>query len=165
MKIVALAGFALLALGAFALLPRPAPRAGSEPLHYGRDACSRCRMLLAEPGFAGEIRDARGQLTRYDDLGCLIGALREAHVETPEAWVEDHATHQLVPLLRAALVAGERIRTPMGHGIVAFADPEAARAFATAHGARVVALEALLRKPAPLAHASPALHQEGSFPR
>ena len=162
MKIVALAGFALVALGAFALLPRPAPRAGSEPLRYGRDACSRCRMLLAEPGFAGEMRDARGQLTRYDDLGCLIGALREVNVETPEAWVEDHATHQLVPLLRAALVAGERIRTPMGHGIVAFADHQSASAYAALHGARVVALEELLRAPARLAHSGPAPHHEGS---
>ena len=151
MKILAL--FAAVALAGFAGLSalRPAPRSGPEPLRYGADACSRCRMLLSEPGFAGEMRSARGELTRYDDVGCLLRALRESRTETPEAWVEDHQTRALVPLLKAALVAGKRVRTPMGHGIVAFADQAQARAFAEEHGARIIPLEELLRHPDQLA--------------
>ena len=167
MKAGALVGLLLLALGAFVVLLRPAPRSGPEPLRYGRDACTRCRMLLGEPGFAGEMRDAHGQLTRYDDIGCLIRALQRAHGETPEAWVEDHASHRLVPLLRATLVSAVgstagQIRTPMGYGIVAFADPVGARAFAASHGARVVALEELLRTPEELAGSGKTADQEGS---
>ena len=163
MKTFAVFAAAALAGVAGLWLLRPAPRSGPEPLRYGRDACSRCRMLLSEPGFAGEMRDARGKLTRYDDLGCLLRALREAHAETTEVWVEDRQTKALLPLLKAALVAGKRVKTPMGHGIVAFVDARAARAFADAQGARIVPLEELLRDPDWLASA--ALHTEESAPR
>jgi copper chaperone NosL len=160
-KPLAMALLAMLVVGSLVVLVRPAPRSGPEPVRYGRDACARCRMLLSEPGFAGEIRDARGNLARYDDLGCLLGALREAHTQT-QAWVEDHRSRALVPLLSAALVAGGSVRTPMGHGIVAFADAQDARAFAEERGARVVPLEELLRTPGPIARAA---HQEGSAHR
>lgn len=162
MKAAVIAFAAVAALAAALVLLRPSPRSGPEPIRYGRDACARCRMLLSEPGFAGEIRDARGALTRYDDVGCLVRALRETRIQTPEAWIEDHQAGQLVPLLTATLVAGERVRTPMGYGIVAFADAQAARAFAAAHGARVVPIEELLRNPDHSARDHAGTHEEGS---
>jgi copper chaperone NosL len=117
---------------------------GPEPIRWGRDTCARCRMHLSQPGFAGELRDRAGVLHKYDDLGCLVAAVVAARVEVPEAWVEDHAGGGFVPLLSAHLVRADAVRTPMGHGVVAFADEAAARAFAATHGGQVVALEALL---------------------
>jgi copper chaperone NosL len=120
------------------------PAAGPEPIAWGRDTCARCRMHLSQPGFAGEIRDRAGVLHKYDDLGCLVGAIVTAHGEVPEAWVEDHAGGGFVPLLSAHLVRADAVRTPMGHGVVAFADESAARGFAARHGGRVAAFEDLL---------------------
>lgn len=123
----------------------PAPRTGPEPIEWGRETCARCRMILSEAGFAGEIRDRRGQLSKYDDLGCLVLAIRTEHHEIPEAWVEDHDTHELVPLLAATLVRGKDLATPMHHGIVAFAAGERAEEFVRSSGGEVVSLEKLLR--------------------
>jgi copper chaperone NosL len=131
----------------------PSARTGPEPLDYGRDACAHCRMHLARPGFAGELRDGRGVLTKYDDLGCLLRAMLASHREMPEAWVEDHETAELVPLLAAHLVRGAPGSTPMGSGIVAFRDEAAARAFARAGGGTPVAVEELVRDPGRLAQA------------
>jgi copper chaperone NosL len=123
----------------------PGPSTGPEAIAYGRDACAHCRMHLARPGWAGELRDRSGRLTKYDDLGCLVRAMLEARAEIPEAWVEDHATGELVPLLAAHLVQGDAAATPMGSGLVAFRDEEFARAFADAGGGRPVRLEDVLR--------------------
>ncbi len=136
------------------LLLWPAPASGPEEIAWGRDTCAQCRMILSQPGFAGEVRDARGVLTKYDDLGCMLSAMRAKQGPMPEAWVEDHAGRGFVPLLSATLVDAPGARTPMGHGIVAFADPEEARAFAARHGGTTVALEELVRSPERLARSA-----------
>lgn len=129
----------------------PTARTGPEPIVFGRDACAHCRMHLSQPGFGGEMRDARGALTKYDDVGCLVRAMLARHGEIPEAWVEDHETGRLVALLTAHLVRGQPSATPMGSGIVAFEREDAADAFARATGGRPVTLEELVREPARLA--------------
>jgi copper chaperone NosL len=129
----------------------PMRRTGPEPIVYGKDACAHCRMPLSRPGFGGEMRDARGVLTKYDDVGCLVQAMRAQRGEIREAWVEDHVTGRLVPLLGATLVRGQPGATPMASGVVAFADRAAAESFARTEGGEIVALEQLLQQSAPLA--------------
>lgn len=136
------AAVALLALAAL-VATKTAPATGPEPIRYDRDTCDRCRMHFAGKGFAAERRDAKGVLHKYDDLGCmLIAASRDA---SGEAWVEDHGGAGFVPLRSAVLVAGRGLGTPMNSGALAFSDRAKAEEFARANGARVVALEELLR--------------------
>jgi copper chaperone NosL len=140
------AGLGML-IGAVVFLWPAAPQHGPEPIAWGRDTCARCRMHLSEPGYAGELRDRHGVLQKYDDVGCLVAAIVDAHAEVPEAWVEDHEGGGFVPLLTAHLVDAAAVRTPMGHGVVAFARSGAAQAFAEAHDGRLVTLEELLHDP------------------
>lgn len=146
MKILAALGVLLAAVVAVVLFLWPTP-SGPEPIAYGRDVCAHCRMHLGRPGFAGELRDAHGTIEKFDDVGCLLHALLAAHVETPEAWVEDHAGDGFVPLVSAYLVRSARVATPMGYGVVAFRAEAAARAFAAANQGEVVRLETLLQPP------------------
>jgi copper chaperone NosL len=119
-------------------------RRGPEPLRYGVDACAECRMPVTRPGFGGELRDANGRLTTYDDIGCLVRAMLRRHGPMPEAWVEDQAGGGFVSLLVAHLVRAQA-ETPMGSGIVAFKDAAAADAFARDTGGTRVQLEDLVR--------------------
>jgi copper chaperone NosL len=125
----------------------PSAPTGPEPIVWGRDTCAQCRMHLTGPGFAGELRDGHGRLTKYDDVGCLVRAMRGMHEEMPGVWVEDHAGGGFVPLLGAHLVRTGSGETPMGSGLVAFADEDAARRFVTERGGEIVALEDLAREP------------------
>ena len=153
MKVLAIMVLAVAAVFGAVVFLWPAPASGPEPIHYGRDACAHCRMHISQPGFGGELRDHTGVLTKYDDIGCLLRALAALHREVPEAWVEDHGGGGFVPLLNAVLVRGERLDTPMGSGIVAFADAEAARQLTSAQGGELVTLEQLLHDPALMAPA------------
>ena len=150
-RVVALSGLGVAAFVLGIVFLWPARRSGPEPIIYGRDVCAHCRMHLSQPGFGGELRDARGTLTKYDDVGCLLRAMLEKRTEIPEAWVEDHESGRLVPLLTARLVRTGRSTTPMGSGIVAFADEAGARDFARTAGGELVELEELVRHPARLA--------------
>ena len=151
MKLLAPTVVALGAVIAGVVFLWPAPASGPEPILYGRDACASCRMHMSRPGFAGELRDRDGTLTKYDDVGCLVRAILAGHREVPEAWVEDHAGGAFVPLLSAHLVGVEPAATPMGSGLVAFADGGVARDYARAHGARVLSFEDVLHDGALLA--------------
>lgn len=140
-------GTALLAIVLGVVFLWPAPRSGPEPIAYGRDTCAHCRMHLSQPGFAGELRDRDGVLTKYDDIGCLLRAMTRKHEEVPEAWVEDHGGGGLIPLVGAHLVRSAGVATPMGGGIVAFREEAVARAFAAEHGGDVAPIEDVLREP------------------
>jgi copper chaperone NosL len=128
------------------LLAKPAARTGPEPIRYDRDTCDHCRMRFTTPGFAAERRDAKGALRKYDDVGCML--IVASHEASSDVWVEDHAGGGFVPLVAATFVRGGDLRTPMNHGVVAFKDAAVAEKFATAHHARVVALEDLLTQEA-----------------
>lgn len=138
----ALAAIAAALFGAFlAIAFVPAAEAtGPVPIQHGRDACASCRMHVDRPGYAAE-RLVDGRAAIYDDIGCLAHALA-AGGERGRVWVEDHGTGALVPLESATLVRARDVRTPMGSGVVAFADAARARA----HG-EIVTLDRLEVRP------------------
>lgn len=122
----------------------PSRQSGPTPLKFGRDTCARCRMQLSHPGFGGELRDEKGQLAVYDDVGCLLQGMWALHTEV-EAWVEDHDSGRFVPITKAVFVRGSQVATPMNYGVLAFSDEAGARRFAAAQGGEVVTLEQLLK--------------------
>lgn len=156
--VLVVAGLAAVLVLAVLLVER-SPGRGPEPIVHGQDACARCRMIISRPGFAGELRDRDGVLTKYDDVGCLLQAMVAQRGEMPEAWVEDNATGALVPLLGATFVRVTQGETPMGHGVVAFSERSVAERFAAGHEGRVVALEDLVRDPAVVAAHSPSTNR------
>ncbi len=149
--VLAAGGLVVSAVVAAVVFLWPVAHGGPEPIDYGRDTCAECRMHVSQPGFAGEMRDRHGALTKYDDVGCLLRAMLKAHRGIPEAWVEDHDGGGFVPLLGAHLVRAGSAGTPMGYGIVAFKNEAAARAFAASRGGEFVRLEDVIRDPSRLA--------------
>ncbi len=140
----------------------PSQRTGAEPINFGRDVCAHCRMHISQPGFAAELRDTDGVLTKYDDVGCMLQALAAMHRAIPEAWVEDHDGAGFVPLLTAHLVRTDAGGTPMGYGIVAFATEAAATAYARAYNGQVASLEDILKDPGRLAQRPRTTAQAGN---
>ena len=122
----------------------PSRQSGPTPLKFGRDTCARCRMQLSHPGFGGELRDEKGQLATYDDVGCLLQGMWALHTGV-EAWVEEHDSGRFVPITKAVFVRDSRVATPMNYGVLAFSDDAGARRFAAAQGGEVVTLEQLLK--------------------
>lgn len=144
MKIVMGIGGALLTLVAAIVLWPSTPAIGPEPIAYGKDGCARCHMIISQPGFGGEIRGDDGAISKYDDLGCMLVALWRKHRAVHDAWVEDQAGGGFVSLTAAVFVRDSALATPMGYGVLAFADAGVAARFAKDRGGEVVALGDLL---------------------
>ena len=122
------------------VLVAPLARDGEAQIRHGRDRCAVCDMLIGDQGFAGVARYAGGEEQQFDDLACLFKAILDASGGVTDAWIEDRLDGHLFPLQEAYVVQGSRVRTPMGSGIVAFANGKSAQRYARSVGARVVRL-------------------------
>lgn len=96
----------------------PATPDGPPEVRYGLDACSRCRMILAEPRFAAARVSATG-VERFDDLACLAAHLAE-HGAGGDIWVHSFPDDRWLRTDEARFVYREGLATPMGSGWIAF---------------------------------------------
>ncbi|WP_431210053.1 nitrous oxide reductase accessory protein NosL [Puia sp. P3] len=64
---VALVGVVLLLQGC---------QTGPEPILYGQDDCSFCKMSFTDKRFGGEVCTKKGKVYKFDDLHCLVESMK-----------------------------------------------------------------------------------------
>ncbi|MEO8084676.1 MAG: nitrous oxide reductase accessory protein NosL [Ardenticatenales bacterium] len=123
---------------------------------YGEDVCDACGMIVTDVRFAAAtIVEVDGVLEprRFDDIGDMLAYHAEHRTLSVRRWyVHDHASLAWIDALAAHYVRAAAIRSPMGHGLVAFAERDAADAFARTVSGTVASFEALRRT-----HGAPAV--------
>ncbi len=129
-----LAGW-LAACGGEAALERP------PEILYGEDICEECGMLISDPRFAAAYVTADQEIRLFDDVGGMFAHDRRRQEAVAAYWVHDFPSQEWIRAERAAYVVEGGQMTPMGWGVVAFADLEPARAYAEANGGRVKSFE------------------------
>ncbi len=106
------------------------PAQGPEDIHWGRDACEFCRMIIDERRFAAEVRGGpRNRITKFDDIGCAVHWIKQMDWrddQVSEIWVTDHATGDWIDARAAHYVLGPR--SPMGYDYAAYAEAQGAAA-------------------------------------
>ena len=103
-----------------------------------RSACSRCGMLISEKAYAAAIRFPDGHDQLFDDIGCLVAAVREKPAAGSHYWFHDAVSEEWLTDVTPVFAVSSQLRTPMGGGIVAYRDPETARHSVEHIGGRVV---------------------------
>ncbi len=112
-------------------------------IHYGEDVCADCNMIISDPRFAAsyayEVEPGRYQSLAFDDIGDLVGHMRE-HQEWTVAgiWINDYEREEWIDAETAFYVVSPEIRSPMGHGVAAFDTEAAASAMAATLGVEVM---------------------------
>ncbi|MCK6555321.1 nitrous oxide reductase accessory protein NosL [Candidatus Binatia bacterium] len=105
------------------------------PIDYGKDECAACRMRIVDARFGSELVTKRGKPYKFDAVECLVGFVGRQAVASDEIhslWVGNFATPgELIDARSAAYLRTDRVRSPMGLNVLAFAnngDRDAARA-------------------------------------
>ena len=95
-----------------------------EEIHWDRDMCERCKMVVSERKYAAEIINPKnGKVYKFDDIGCAVLWLDEEHIlwkKEAKIWVTDAKTGKWINA-RTAKYTDDSI-TPMAYGIAAFDD-------------------------------------------
>lgn len=113
---------------------------GPQPpdIAFGRDVCEQCGMIISEARFACATVLDDGSSHKFDDIGEMV----MYHFDHPDQqvtayFVHDYNTEAWTRAEPAFYVQSDNIKTPMGHGLAAFAAKTDAEAYATKAGGKV----------------------------
>jgi copper chaperone NosL len=104
---------------------------------YGEDVCERCSMIINEARYAAAYVTEDGEAHRFDDIGGMLARTEEASADVVVFWVHDFDSEEWLKAEEAHYVQGDHI-TPMGFGIIAFAEYDRAEAWAAEEGGMIM---------------------------
>ncbi|SHM63920.1 copper chaperone NosL [Cyclobacterium lianum] len=100
--------------------------ADPEPIAFGTDQCSYCKMTISDPRFGGELVTLKGKVFKFDALECLITYEKES-TENDFAHILGLAYDEpgkLIAVDQLKFAISEQFPSPMGAHLAAFsADP------------------------------------------
>ena len=137
----------LLAIGLASCAPQDAEPQPPD-IAYGQELCDECGMIIDEPRFAAASLTTDGVMSQFDDIGDMLAFHAGRPNVQVRAWfVHDYDTQEWMRGETAFYVRSPQIVSPMGHGIAALKDRNAAEAFAGEMGASVLTFDELLAAP------------------
>jgi hypothetical protein len=84
---------------------------------YDREACTHCHMLIGDARFAVQLVTDAGDVLDFDDPGCALRYVAEAHPAIHRLWFRDRRRDAWTASAEVRFVLG--IETPMGYGLAA----------------------------------------------
>ena len=103
-----------------------------EPIQYGKDMCSHCRMTIMDPKFGAEVITNKGKIYKFDDARCIIGFLRAGTIQEKDAgqivFNDYNNNQQFIDAATAFFVVSPKLKSPMNGNAAAFANREQASA-------------------------------------
>jgi copper chaperone NosL len=99
---------------------------GPQPIKLGQDACSFCKMSIADNRFGAEIITKKGKVYKFDDMHCILGFLKANTInnnDIKETWlVNFDEPHNFIPAQKAFLLKSSELHSPMGGNTACFTD-------------------------------------------
>lgn len=153
---------ALVLAGAGACTPRP------EPIVYGEDVCTHCRMVIVDDRYSTELVTRTGLVHTFDSIECLadyvLGLEEPGSVHS--LWVTSfQRPGELIAVEDAQFLHSEMMKSPMGANLTAFGKAEiTARALVDSFGGEVLTWEEVLAYVRDHGHVHGAGMGSGSMP-
>ena len=127
--------FVIAALALFSACAQGASSPEPPEIRYGEDICDGCSMIISDARFAEayahEVSPERYESKAFDDIGgMLLHAQKHADDAVAEWYVHDYGSEEWVDAKQATFVMSDDLHTPMGYGIIAYADATAAESTA-----------------------------------
>ncbi|MGN6194703.1 MAG: nitrous oxide reductase accessory protein NosL [Ginsengibacter sp.] len=116
----------IVAISSFLIFALISCNSGPEPIQPGKDACSFCKMSIADQRFGAEIVTKKGKVYKFDDMHCIVGFMKSNIInnnDIKETWlINFDEPHNFIPAQKAFLLRGNDLHSPMGGNIANFSD-------------------------------------------
>lgn len=105
-----------------------------QPIQYGSEECSYCRMMITESQFASQLLNRQGRSYKFDSIECMA-AFDQTNVEEEEMdvhslWVPDFTSgEEWLKVEEAHFLHSETLRSPMGLYLTAHQTHDLAREY------------------------------------
>lgn len=104
-----------------------------EPINYGKDDCSSCKMTIMNDKFGAELITTKGKVFKFDDLICMVAFIKDQKLEETnisQKLVADFLNdHQLIDATNATYFVGDELNSPMRGNAAAFLNEQDATQF------------------------------------
>lgn len=97
------------------------PKNGMHKVHWDRDMCERCKMIVSERKFAVQVIDEHDKSHMFDDIGCALVWFEEENLswlDKAKIWINDAHTGEWIDARKSIFAVGNL--TPMGYGVSAY---------------------------------------------
>lgn len=99
-----------------------------EPLHYGTDGCSHCKMTLMDKKFGAELVTQKGRIYKFDDINCMLTFYNANELNQEDFLhklvVDFSQPGQLISASDAFYLKSSEIKSPMASQVAAFEKKE-----------------------------------------
>jgi copper chaperone NosL len=121
-----------------------------DPIQFGKDECSDCRMTLTDKRFGAEIMTKKGKSYKFDDLNCLAHFKKTGSLPATEIAAEYVVCFDkpgtFLKVNDALFLSGEQVRSPMRGDVAAFSsNNEMKKAKADLGGGKELTWEAVAK--------------------
>ncbi len=116
-----------------------------EPIQYGIDACTFCKMTIIDQRYGCELITDKGKVLKFDAIECLIQhSDPNAHSEYQYLVTDFESPGTLIAADKGHYVKCDELPSPMGMNLSAYSSAESARAMKTRHGGEYYHWKSLL---------------------
>lgn len=99
---------------------------GPQPIKLGQDACSFCKMSIADNHFGAEIITKKGKVFKFDDTHCVLGFMKANTINNDDIketyLVNFDEPHNFIEAQKAFLLRSSELHSPMGGNVAGFDD-------------------------------------------
>jgi copper chaperone NosL len=102
-----------------------------EPIRYGHDQCSFCKMNIVVKSHSAQLVTPKGRQMKYDAVECLIWNVNQSpELKGGILLVADfYAPGTMLPAEQSFYIISPTVKSPMGANLSAVKDHEAAKKF------------------------------------
>lgn len=124
---------------------------GPEPIVYGKDSCTHCKMTIMDKRFAAELITAKGKLFKFDAAECMASYLKEnpdiANNGKSVFLVNDFGgAGKFSDARKAFFLRDSSLSSPMGGNLAAFVTRSAAESLKKDKSAEIFDWPSLLSR-------------------
>ncbi len=95
-----------------------------QPISYGKDECSDCKMSIIDKKFGAELISVKGKIYKFDDISCMVQFLISDKIEQSEIEkilvINYQQEEEFLDAKIATYFMSEDLHSPMGGNTAAF---------------------------------------------
>jgi len=119
-----------------------------QPIEYGKDQCSFCKMNVVDKTHASQYVTKKGKQFKFDAIECMIHDLSEKNEENISLFLVANYGNpgEMIDAKTATFLISKEIKSPMGANLSAFSSKNKAEEFQQKHGGKNYTWETLKQK-------------------
>ena len=132
-------------IGVFLLLLTISCKIEPQPIEYGKDQCSYCKMNVVDKTHAAQYVTQKGKQFKFDAIECMVNDLNEKNEANAAILLVANYSNpgELIEATSATFLISKEIKSPMGANLSAFSSKNKADKLLQKYGGAIYTWETL----------------------